>query len=82
MSLLECDAELALEIAKESGEEKGMAKMLIEKTDAAMRNFHISLQEACQGLGHTLEEYEKAKEFLKNKEQSEEEVKSRHDIAL
>lgn len=82
MSLLECDAELALEIAKESGEEKGMAKMLIEKTDAAMRNFHISLQEACQGLGHTLEEYEKAKEFLKNKEQSEEEVKSRHEIAL
>lgn len=73
MSLLECNAELALEIAKESGEESGvakgmktgMAKMLIEKTDAAMRNFHISLQEACQGLGHTLEEYEKAKELIK-----------------
>lgn len=69
MSLLECDAELALEIAKESGEEKGMAKMLIENVDTAMRNFKIGLQEACQGLGHTLEEYEKAKEFLKNKEQ-------------
>lgn len=75
MSLLECSEELALEIAKESGEEEGMAKgmakgmaqMLIDNIDTAMQNFRMDLPEACRGLGHTLEEYEKAKELLNSR---------------
>ena len=36
-------------------------KTLAKNVEAAMRNFHISLKEACEGLGTTVEEYEKAK---------------------
>lgn len=32
-----------------------------EWEDAAMRNFHLSLQEACAGLEISVEEYEEAK---------------------
>lgn len=46
------------------GMPRGEAKMLIENVDTAMQNFRISLQEACRGLGHTLEEYEKAEELF------------------
>lgn len=67
MNVLQYDAGLALEIAKEFGEERGRAKMLIENIDAGMQNFHVSLQEACQGLGYTVEKYEEAKELIKPK---------------
>jgi len=45
------------------GEAKGEAKTLVKNVEAAMKNFHMSLQEACEGLGTTIEEYEKAKEI-------------------
>lgn len=64
MNVLQYDAGLALEIAKEFGEERGRAKMLIENIDTGMQNFHISLQDTCQGLGCTVEEYEEAKELI------------------
>ncbi len=43
------------------GELKGSAKTLVNNVEAAMKNFHISLEEACTGLGTTIEKYEKAK---------------------
>lgn len=67
MNVLQYDAGLALEIAKEFGEKRGRAKMLIENIDTGMQNFHISLQEACEGLGCTVEEYEEAKELVEPK---------------
>ena len=46
---------------KADGELKGSAKTLVNNVEAAMKNFHISLEEACTGLGTTIEKYEKAK---------------------
>ena len=41
-----------------------MAEMLVKNVDAAMRNFHVDLPGACNGLGIHIEEYRKAKEML------------------
>ncbi len=43
------------------GEAAGMLKSLAKNVEAIMKNLHLSLQEACEGLGTTVEEYEKAK---------------------
>ena len=48
----------------EEGEKVGVLKTLAKSVEAAMRNFHISLKEACEGLGTTVEEYEKAKNII------------------
>jgi len=45
----------------EAGYHKGEANALIKYVESAMKNFHVSLQEACEGLGITIEEYEKAR---------------------
>ena len=41
-----------------------MAEMLVKNVEAAMRNFHVDLPGACNGLGIHIEEYRKAKEML------------------
>ena len=48
----------------EEGEKVGVLKTLAKNVESAMRNFHISLKEACEGLGTTVEEYEKAKNIV------------------
>ena len=53
--------EEGLEDGIKEGEKVGVLKTLVKNVEAAMRNFHISLKEACEGLGTTVEEYEKAK---------------------
>ncbi|MDD7627527.1 MAG: hypothetical protein PUJ54_04770 [Lachnospiraceae bacterium] len=53
--------EEGLEEGIKEGEKVGVLKTLVKNVEAAMRNFHISLKEACEGLGTTVEEYEKAK---------------------
>ena len=45
------------------GRTEGELKTLAKNVEAAMKNFHISLKEACEGLGTTVEEYEKAKNY-------------------
>ena len=57
MSIYEYNEEYVKKSLYEEGEEAGMLKSV----EAAMRNFHISLKEACEGLETTVEEYEKAK---------------------
>lgn len=37
---------------------------LVKNVEAAMKNFHVDLQRACEGVGTTLEEYHKAKEYI------------------
>lgn len=69
MSIFEYDEEAVRQGIRDEAYAEGEAKMLIKNVDTAMQNFRVSLQEACRGLGHTLEEYEKAKEFLKNEKQ-------------
>ena len=50
-----------LEIGLTRGEEKGHLRTLVKSVEAAMKNFNIDLQQACTGLGTSVEEYEKAK---------------------
>ncbi|MBO5056131.1 MAG: hypothetical protein J6C64_07250 [Lachnospiraceae bacterium] len=39
----------------------GDASRLVISVEAAMKNFNVDLQKACEGTGTTVEEYEKAK---------------------
>jgi len=60
-TLFEDGMEAGYDKGKADGVAKGEAKTLVKNVEAAMKNFHVSLQEACEGLGTTVEEYEKAK---------------------
>ena len=44
----------------EQGIDIGKAQMLIANIENAMRNFDLSLEQACEGLGTTVEAYQKA----------------------
>ena len=48
----------------EQGLEQGIANTLVKNVEAAMKNFGIDLQRACEGLGVSVEEYESAKEQI------------------
>ena len=63
-SLYEEGLEEGIKEGIKEGEKVGILKNLAKNVEVAMRNFHISLKEACEGLGTTVEEYEKAKNFL------------------
>lgn len=54
--------EIGMAKGKELGLEEGRLKTLIKYVESAMKNFNIDLQQACEGLGTTVEEYEKAKQ--------------------
>lgn len=43
------------------GAEQGSREMLIRNVEAAMKNFGVDLQKACEGLGVSVAEYEAAK---------------------
>lgn len=44
-----------------------MAQTLIKNVEAVRKNFKIDLRAACEGLGITVEEYEKAKEQIRSR---------------
>lgn len=54
--------EIGMAKGKELGLEEGRLKTLVKYVESAMKNFNIDLQQACEGLGTTVEEYEKAKQ--------------------
>ncbi len=53
--------ERGIEQGIERGLEQGRMEVQIRSVEAAMKNFGIDLQHACQGLEIPVEEYEKAK---------------------
>ena len=53
---------LIREEGRSEGRMEGKAEMLVKSVEAAMKNFDIDLQRACEGIGTTVEEYHKAKE--------------------
>ena len=56
--------EMGIERGKALGLEEGKKesfRILVRSVESSMKNFHISLQEACRGLEVTVEEYEEAK---------------------
>ena len=56
--------ELGEKRGEERGIEKGIAQNLVKNIGSAMKNFGINLQQACEALGSSVEEYEKAKQML------------------
>lgn len=56
--------EIGVERGKELGIEQGSLKTLVKSVELNMKNFHINLQEACEGLEISVEEYEDAKQQI------------------
>ena len=56
--------ELGVARGEERGIEKGIAQNLVKSVDSAMKNLGIDLQQACEALGTSVEEYENAKQTL------------------
>lgn len=50
-----------LEIGLEKGRQEGNRETLVRNVESVMKNFNITLQKACDGLGITTKEYEEAK---------------------
>ena len=61
---MERGMQYGIEKGIEQGIEQGMAKNLIKNVDSAVKNFGVSLQRACEGLGTSLEEYEAARKKI------------------
>ena len=64
-NLGEAIEENALKKGKKEGQKVGRAEKLVQNVEAAMKNFHLDLRTACEGLGSSLKEYERAKKLLK-----------------
>ena len=58
----ETRAEMCL--AFEKLQKEAAAEVLIDNVESLMKNLHMSLEDACKGLNHTIEDYEKAKVFV------------------
>lgn len=56
--------EQGLEQGIEQGLEQGKAENLIKNVQSIMKNLSLDLPKACEGLGITVDEYQKAKEKL------------------
>ena len=48
----------------EEGEKVGILKNLAKNVEAIMKNLHIDMKNACDIIGTTVEEYEKAKNII------------------
>lgn len=55
---------LGIEQGIEQGIERGSLKTMVKNVELSIRNFHVSLEEACEALGISVEEYEKAKQRI------------------
>ncbi|MBD5507530.1 MAG: hypothetical protein HDR05_05665 [Lachnospiraceae bacterium] len=56
--------EIGVERGKELGIEQGRIKTLVRNVELSMKNFHMNIQEACEGLEISVEEYEDAKQRI------------------
>ena len=68
VSIFEYDEEKHLKserkLAYKNGEDAGIMKGIVRNVESAMKNVNLDLQRACEGLGTTIEEYHKAKEYM------------------
>lgn len=64
---LSCAEKYGIEQGIEQGIDMGKAQMLVSSVENAMKNFDLSLEQTCAGLGATTEEYYKAKEICVQK---------------
>lgn len=61
MNIFEIGVERGKELGIEKGMKHGRLKTLVKSVELSMKNFHMNLQEACQGIEISVEEYENAK---------------------
>lgn len=68
MSIYEYNEEYVKKTIHEEGYEEGKthgdAKRLVKSVNTVMRNLKMDLEKACESIGTTVEEYEKAKEVI------------------
>lgn len=64
-NLGEAIEENALKKGRSQGRREGSAESLVRCVEAAMASFHIDLHTACEGLGFSMKEYDRAKKLLK-----------------
>ena len=57
------DVCLAIEEMKKHAAEKAVAKNVVDTIEKVMRNFSLSVEDACKGLEYSVEEYENAKKL-------------------
>ena len=77
---MEHGREVGIEQGKALGLEEGRRqslRMLVKNVELSMKNFHVSLQEACEGLEIPVEEYEKAKQQIAGWEEENSNVSAR-----
>ena len=55
---------IAIDEMMDDAREEGINRTLVSNIECAIQNFGISLEEACKGLGTTVENYERAKKTL------------------
>lgn len=56
--------EIGVERGMEQGIVRGNLQTLVKNVELSVKNFHVSLQEACEGLEISVEEYERAKQQI------------------
>ena len=64
MNIFEIGVAQGEELGEKRGIEIGTAQELVKNIDSAMKNLGIDLQQACEALGSSVEEYENAKQTL------------------
>ena len=68
MNIMEIAMERGMQYGMEQGIEQGLeqgkAENLIKNVQSIMKNLSLDLPKACEGLGITVDEYQKAKEKL------------------
>lgn len=62
MNIFETGIERGKELGIEQGIEQGSLITLVKNVESSMKNFHVTLQEACDGLEISVEDYERAKQ--------------------
>lgn len=63
--------EIGVEQGIEQGIVRGNLQTLVRSVELSVKNFHVSLQEACEGLEISVEEYERAKRQIPQWEEGE-----------
>lgn len=71
MNIFEIGVERGKELGIEQGIEQGSLRSMIRYVELNMKNFHLTLQEACKGLEISVEEYENAKRRIAQWEERE-----------
>ena len=55
---------LAIEEIKKEYAAEQVAKEITKSVDGIMKKFNVSLEDACESIEHTVEDYENAKQLL------------------